>query len=198
MCEGGLSKHAALLGALLNEEGKCSSVNHLESDFSGFSAKFQFMIDSRPVLCSVLKPTDNNPSPAEFDKSFISKQKNQLIQTYPNCILEDRLYIGSRKQACNQVMMKEMSITHVVRFHDTREDEIVLKDDTYERIKEIKYLDVAVDDKLNADIEIFIEPCMSFYDNAVREKGAKVLVHCNMGISRSTTFVLWLVICTTL
>ena len=53
----------------------------------------------------------------------------------------------------------------------------------------MKYLQVTVDDAPGEPIRNFFEPCSAFIKEA-KDKKSRVLVHCNMGMSRSCTIVL--------
>jgi protein-tyrosine phosphatase len=56
------------------------------------------------------------------------------------------------------------------------------------RIK-IEYLRVSVNDDFDEDIEKYFDETNKFIDK-VKQKNGKVLVHCQMGISRSPTIVI--------
>ena len=53
----------------------------------------------------------------------------------------------------------------------------------------IKYMRVPVNDGCNQDIKQYFEETNKFIE-AVKTKGGKVLVHCQAGISRSSTIVI--------
>ena len=191
----------AALASLFLQEGKVSKVFHTAFSFEQFSIFYPFTVEldntRRISNCSVAMPKSIS---LEMDDFQILKQKKSLITQYPNSIISRNLFLGNRQQALNLEMMIQMNITHIIRAHDIRENEYIERPGQsrammYKRVDHIKYLDIAVDDKLGTSIALFFKPCISFYNDALASnRSASVLVHCNMGISRSSAVVIALLI----
>jgi protein-tyrosine phosphatase len=93
------------------------------------------------------------------------------------------LYLGSHSSAklSASELKEQYGITHILNVTK----EIPSHDDT----TNIKYLRVDIDDNPRVAISEHFEPAHEFLQQAFDEKTA-VLVHCQAGISRSTTIVL--------
>ncbi|EEB92240.1 hypothetical protein MPER_09281, partial [Moniliophthora perniciosa FA553] len=89
-------------------------------------------------------------------------------------IVENQLYIGDLSSAKSPELREQLGITHIVsvcqEFHYTGP----------------KHLSISVADCEYEDILIHLPKACKFIQQALDEHG-RVLVHCVMGISRSTT-----------
>lgn len=195
-----ISEHAKLPAAiaqfsfLLLQEEKCLGVYHTAFEFNDFCDMYPFTFETKSRRTSNCSDSMRPSLSLELDDMSIMKQKKALITQYPNAILGNNLYLGTRAQALNLPMMATLKITHIIRAHDIRENrcrEDLQNFEVYRRATNIKYLDVSVDDKLGTEIGMFLKPCIAFYDEAMEiNKENRVFVHCNMGISRSSTIVI--------
>lgn len=178
----------AVLGSLLLAEGLCLEVSHLANNFTNFTSHYPFLLDTSP------QPVTSTESDMEMDELQIIKQKKLLIKVYPNVIIDKLLYLGTRAQACDYDMMHAMKITHILRCHDTIESELIKEGgyDIYTHYDDIVYLDVAVDDQIGKNIDPFLESCLTFFNQSMAQAESRVFVHCNMGISRSSTVIIWI------
>ncbi|KAF2360807.1 Dual specificity phosphatase catalytic domain [Trinorchestia longiramus] len=96
------------------------------------------------------------------------------------------LYIGDIGAAKDRAYLKRVGITHVL---NTAEGNKMCTVDTnahYYKEVNIKYLGLQLLDIPSANISQFFEQGAEFIDDCLNE-GGKVLVHCFMGISRSST-----------
>jgi len=53
-----------------------------------------------------------------------------------------------------------------------------------------KYLKIEVDDAITENIKRYFETCIAFIQEALKQSGTKVMVHCKQGVSRSPTIVM--------
>eukprot|EP00035_Acanthoeca_spectabilis_P037870 m.48094 g.48094 ORF g.48094 m.48094 type:complete len:392 (-) comp8897_c1_seq2:852-2027(-) len=102
---------------------------------------------------------------------------------YPSMILDDFLFLGNWASASSAKVIDHLKITHVV--NATAVCGMPFQD-------KIKYIQCALDDAPGADIKQFFSDTLSFMNDA-ESSGGRVLIHCQMGMSRSSTLViLWL------
>eukprot|EP00041_Stephanoeca_diplocostata_P017658 m.361227 g.361227 ORF g.361227 m.361227 type:complete len:382 (-) comp20777_c0_seq1:1201-2346(-) len=102
---------------------------------------------------------------------------------YPSMVLDDFMFLGAWNAAKNRIVLDNLGITHIV--NATAVCDNLYKDD-------FKYIQCALDDAPGADIKQFFKPCLEFIEDCQKNKG-RVLIHCQMGMSRSSTLViLWI------
>jgi hypothetical protein len=187
---------------------KCSQTKTmyvLAGGYKEFSAKFRFMCSHLNIRSTV--------------------DRNKYLTIYPNCVIQDQIYIGSAIQAKNWKIIRDLRITHII--NATYEHECVFKD-------EIKYLHVEIEDSYDEKINITFKIALKFiceaFDNYKKSlakeqsnhKGASdtengqrgagaassqieftsdshnstrirppvFLIHCNLGISRSSSILI--------
>ncbi|KAM9971927.1 hypothetical protein ACTFIW_011915 [Dictyostelium discoideum] len=101
-------------------------------------------------------------------------------QLYPSEIIKDFLYLGGVENAGNRQQLINLKITHIVNMAGEL-------DDVYPHL--YKYYRANLDDRPKANIYEHFEPVIQFI-NDCKKQGGRILIHCAMGISRSTTVVL--------
>eukprot|EP01084_Bolivina_argentea_P041164 75968_1 len=126
---------------------------------------------------------------------------------YPNVIVKDKLYLGDARQAVNWSVVYHLQITHILnvtkaapnQFSDSQNLENIKNDllpSVYEHYANhpIKYLQLQVLDEVNESFDPYFDKTFKFMDDAMHENNAcnnnKILVHCQMGISRSATMLI--------
>lgn len=109
-----------------------------------------------------------------------SSSKKAIGGTYPSAIVDSFLYLGSHDHAKSKQQLKDLGISHIVNMAGELENEY--PDD-------FKYLSVKLDDTSGDNITQHFEKTLKFLEEA-QAASAKVLVHCAMGISRSSTIVI--------
>lgn len=132
----------------------------LKGGFKAFNKKY-------PFLCSSIHITDE-------------QERKKYLQTYPSEIVEGKLYQGRGDQATNKTVVKNLKVTHIVNV--CTEHRNAFPDD-------ITYLNINVEDLNSSCLNLYFRKCCDFMKNAFDEDGC-VLVHCNLGMSRSSTMSL--------
>ena len=120
-----------------------------------------------PFLCSSIHITDE-------------QERKKYLQTYPSEIVEGKLYQGRGDQATNKTVVKNLKVTHIVNVCTEHRNAFP---------EEITYLNINVEDLNSSSLKMYFRKCCDFIRNAFDEDGC-VLVHCNLGMSRSSTMSL--------
>jgi len=89
------------------------------------------------------------------------------------------LFLGSQEAALNLPFLKENNVTHVLAVG------AYLAMPFY---KDIEYYHIDVHDLNNTNLISHFHKCAKFIDDGIQSGG--VLVHCRMGISRSSTIII--------
>ena len=88
------------------------------------------------------------------------------------------MYQGSWKQGNDSVLLNRLSITHIVN---------VTERTLFDPSRQV--LQIASEEGMHADLSQFFNTTNSFLDKC-REEGCRAFVHCNRGVSRSSTIIL--------
>ena len=96
----------------------------------------------------------------------------------------DHLYLGNENDAKNKDLLVSIGITHVINVTKNIPCYHMDKDEP-----KIEYMRVPVNDGADQDIKQYFEGTNKFIEDVKIKKG-KVLVHCQAGISRSSTIVI--------
>lgn len=99
----------------------------------------------------------------------------------PSIVIDDFLYHGDFQHASNINLLKKLNIQHIIDACDCKLDATILKN--------FNVLWVNVNDELGSNVRKHFEETNEFLYKC-RKKNEKVLVHCQMGISRSSSIVL--------
>eukprot|EP00056_Hartaetosiga_gracilis_P017614 m.7863 g.7863 ORF g.7863 m.7863 type:complete len:368 (+) comp5928_c0_seq1:114-1217(+) len=131
----------------------------------------------------------------KFDINVLSKGLNGFVADYPflvfgtdsfsdsefpSEIIEGKLYLGSWATASQLPVLQHLGISHIVNATQTCDSPF--KDD-------MTYIQCPIDDAVGEDIGSYFDQSLEFIRSAFNDD-KRVLVHCKMGMSRSTTFVL--------
>eukprot|EP01080_Neovahlkampfia_damariscottae_P002478 gene2478-3187_t len=112
---------------------------------------------------------------------FMITTKNNLSDNtfYPTEILNDFLYLGSYDSAKNKTQLENLKITHILNMAS----ELVYEFDK----DDFEYFKCNADDIDGFDLKQFFDPSLKFIKKSEEKEGSRIFVHCNMGISRSTS-----------
>lgn len=159
---------------ILVEEAEVFSVAIVDAPFSLFKQMYPFM-------CAPL--------------NGVSAGSIGMYKIYPNEI-ETGLYLGNRRQAMDEeIMLNHLDFTHVVDLHDAD----IPAAFTFQE-QGIKYFTLAIWDNDQAVFGKAFEQIFEFVENARsaaehtqqgRTKKTKILFHCNQGISRSASCMIY-------
>ncbi|CAD8072597.1 unnamed protein product [Paramecium primaurelia] len=108
----------------------------------------------------------------------IVRNRGFLDKTFPNEIIEKKLYLGNGEHAQDTEMLIDiLGITHVVN--------ATVEIQNYSN--QLKYLKVEIYDEPQVYIKQYFDQVYQFIENAFQENG-KVFIHCAQGKSRSACF----------
>jgi len=109
--------------------------------------------------------------------------RNLLDEVYPG------IFVGDRHAAQKTEFLKRLGITHILNAAEGTRARTVNTGKDYYTSSNIEYLGLELLDNEVEVISHYLHPAMEFICKALDQEG-KVLVHCEMGISRSSTFVI--------
>lgn len=138
-----------------------------------------------PIVFSSSHKTESSEAVNDLPYSSISKFLNEVDsdEVYPG------IFIGDESSARNIAYLRNSGITHVVNTAQGHRFAQVDTDEQYYSPFGIKFLGLKLMDTPETKISPYFNECADFIDDALKNNG-KVLVHCFMGISRSSTIVL--------
>lgn len=106
-------------------------------------------------------------------------ERVRKLQIYPSLILEDWLYQGSGTQATDEKVIAQCGITHILN----------ISTEHHCTIDGMEYLNIQLADDGKSKISNHFVDMVKFISSA-KSVGGKILVHCNLGVSRSSTATL--------
>jgi protein-tyrosine phosphatase len=101
--------------------------------------------------------------------------------------INSRIYITSRLAAQNLEKLKSKNIKYILALYEERIPKYVRN---MYRDNNIEYVQILIEDSPFIDISEFFLYTNNFIKNSLKKKNGSVLVHCNMGVSRSCSIVL--------
>eukprot|EP00486_Rosalina_sp_Unknown_P004496 CAMPEP_0201576938 /NCGR_PEP_ID=MMETSP0190_2-20130828/23071_1 /ASSEMBLY_ACC=CAM_ASM_000263 /TAXON_ID=37353 /ORGANISM="Rosalina sp." /LENGTH=234 /DNA_ID=CAMNT_0048008421 /DNA_START=48 /DNA_END=752 /DNA_ORIENTATION=+ len=124
----------------------------------------------------------------EIQKYFLGNGKS-----YPNMIINDKLFIGDIDHAQNKDILDNLGITHIVNCTSRFDNMYESQSNSNSNNGGIDYFRVCVNDS-DDDIARYFQSVNEFINNALNINGDnnnnKVLIHCFAGISRSATITI--------
>ncbi len=114
------------------------------------------------------------------------------LNVYPNLILEPWLFLGDQRCSWSLAALLDLQITHIINISTDICN--YFEDHPAARLangKAIKYLTIRMHDDQNSDILSQFNLVFNFIDMAKKsDAGARIMVHCQMGISRSASLII--------
>ncbi|CAF0881585.1 unnamed protein product [Rotaria sp. Silwood1] len=160
-----------------------TSPGNQQVSYVGFSSSVVVMEE---YLRNTFKATDDELAYLKRIVDLRTKRRQPLTSdrsgySYPSVVIDDFLYHGDLGHASNIGLLNHLNIRHIVNVCDCPLDKII--------IEKYNVLWINLYDELQADIKKHFDETNEFLYNC-KQKQEKVLVHCQMGISRSSTIVL--------
>ncbi|KAK2876054.1 hypothetical protein QQF64_005181 [Cirrhinus molitorella] len=106
---------------------------------------------------------------------------HQIDEVWPN------IYIGNVGIAQNRSALQKLGITHILNAAHSKRGSI--GDQSYYGTSFV-YCGIPADDSTHFDLDVYFKPAADFIHKALNTPDGKVLVHCIMGMSRSSSLVL--------
>ena len=114
------------------------------------------------------------------DRDIDTIADRKLLLSYPSVIIDKQLYQGRGDQATNGKIISLLHITHIVNISTEHKNAFPNK---------LKYLKLVLEDVCETNLFEHFRKTSDFINNAI-SNGGRVFVHCNQGISRSSTITL--------
>ncbi|KAJ8361631.1 hypothetical protein SKAU_G00181560 [Synaphobranchus kaupii] len=131
------------------------------------------------------------PQDKQHDCLAIKEMENILdtckLELTPVDEVWSNLYIGNVAIAQNRTALQRMGVTHVLNVAHYKQGSIG-DQDFYGST--CVYYGIPAEDSSQFDLSLYFKPAADFIHKALKKKDCKVLVHCIMGLSRSSTLVL--------
>ena len=118
--------------------------------------------------------SQNDRENATHLKKYYIKQRSIMDKILPG------LYLGNDIVAQDIDLLKENNITHILN----------LTTNIPNRFEHIVYKKIIMLDIASQNIRQYFEESFEFIEESLKDPKNSVLVHCNAGISRSTSFVI--------
>ncbi|CAF3828715.1 unnamed protein product [Rotaria sp. Silwood1] len=112
-------------------------------------------------------------------RSTVDREK--FLTIYPSVVLDNQLYLGTGHQATNWKVVRDLKITHIINI--SVEHQCVFAD-------KIKYLHIELEDNEDVLLKDRFDETIRFMNMAFQNPSNRILIHCNLGISRSSTLIL--------
>lgn len=169
MCQLGQDTCLSLVLSILLREGRQATV--LKGGLKEFRSQHE-------DLCrSSLKSQEHKPLYSPTTPMLIEP----AIETAIAAQVLPFLYLGNERDAANLQMLKDLDITYVLN--------VTSHIPLYFENQGIKYKRLPASDSGQQNLRQYFEEAINFIDEA-RINGAKVLVHCQAGVSRSATITI--------
>ncbi|QQP52133.1 Uncharacterized protein FKW44_004173, partial [Caligus rogercresseyi] len=117
---------------------------------------------------------------ASLSSQFAIQWNVDCDEVYPS------LFIGDKNSASHHGFLKKLGISHVLNTAEGDEEGLVNLSQGYYEGQSITYKGFPLWDCPNCNILPYLGPAADFIKSAI-DSGGKVLVNCQMGVSRSAT-----------
>ena len=113
-------------------------------------------------------------------KELTIHRNHKDITIYPSLVLANQLYLGRGDQATNEKILSNLRLTHIINISCEHPSPYTDR---------IEYLTIMLDDVSQSDLKQHFPRVCQFISQALSSNG-RILVHCNLGVSRSSTLVI--------
>uniref|UniRef100_K3WZQ8 protein-tyrosine-phosphatase n=1 Tax=Globisporangium ultimum (strain ATCC 200006 / CBS 805.95 / DAOM BR144) TaxID=431595 RepID=K3WZQ8_GLOUD len=111
-----------------------------------------------------------------------------MVEDAAPALILEHLFLGSRAHARDRELLRRLQITHILNVTPPRTtDPAAGVPNFFEKDKSFTYRRCPIFDNKAEDILGVLEGCIAFMDQA--KYYGRILVHCNKGVSRSTSMV---------
>lgn len=114
-------------------------------------------------------------------KNGTTEPKAIAVMKSPPAEILDYLYLGNQQQGANKKMLKDIGITRILSVKESFGLPPANPD--------FEVLHMPMSDYGNQDLRELMDQCIDFIEQT-KQKHEKILVHCRLGVNRSTTIVL--------
>ncbi|KAJ6249650.1 dual-specificity protein phosphatase sdp1-related [Anaeramoeba flamelloides] len=131
-----------------------------------------------------------------FSRGFLKQRKikkknyhgtKQIVKCkHPSEVVPDFLWLGSLRTANNENILKILKIKRIINLAIEVEEEKSLDLDLYSKLG-IEHLSIPFDDQVNIDIIKIVDQVADL----INGNDSKILVHCRLGISRSSAVIIY-------
>ncbi|KAJ6250496.1 dual specificity protein phosphatase [Anaeramoeba flamelloides] len=105
---------------------------------------------------------------------------------HPSEVIPEFLWLGSLPTANNEELLKILQIKRIINLAIEVEEEKNFDLDLYSKLG-IDHFSIPFDDQVNVDITKIVDKVA----DVINENDSKILVHCRLGISRSSTVIIY-------
>ena len=133
------------------------------------------------IICWRTKPWESGEqNPKLFCTKFAMMWKVDCDEVYPG------LFIGDAAAATHVKFLKHLNVTHVLNTAEGDDEGLVNLNQAHYEGSGITYMGIHMWDNAWFDVRPFLEEATDFIESAF-SSGGKILVNCQMGVSRSST-----------
>jgi protein-tyrosine phosphatase len=184
------------------QENLANSVDIVPLGAAAFVERYPFLI------CSSMNSRHSTISLPKLQEKDQKHNHIPRFPAYPNEIIDQCVYLGSQADAQQRVQMEKLGITHIINAtadleNNFESQNIEITDEATGRIVKqplFRYLRLPMNDTHDQPLLEQLNKAFEFIDNALAGETlaglntvlgtpGKVLIHCQMGISRSASIV---------
>ncbi|KAL9646419.1 hypothetical protein ABK040_006417 [Willaertia magna] len=151
-----------LLAGLLKREGKVDFI-YVLNNYNNFCEKYPFLLTTK-------------------EKGLGTQEM------YPSEIVEDFLFLGDKNNSSSHNQLSQLGINYILNMAEEVFNTLT-EDENSKEMNLYKYLKLGTGDTISDTIDSLFEKANEFIRNA-KENNGRVIVNCNMGVSRSSTIVI--------
>ena len=124
------------------------------------------------------KKNENNSNSNDKKMKYNVAHK---VTSYPNQILNDKLFLGNWNHSINETIINNLEITHILNVTPYKNQ--------IDGVNGLVILQISIEDIETEDILSQMDKICTFIHSTLKENGNKLLVNCRAGRSRSSTAI---------